>query len=139
MDGQYSCYHGPSFQIYLETEEGLKHSPEFTRLAQEYCSIFDVDYEKQTLHTIAKSGCYWHQFSTFKVVNNIPNPILIIEEDATDFPFHTTKIIEWDGKEKKENIVRKIDLEQDDITPIFSFKLSKNQKQVVIIVLIKKH
>lgn len=24
MDGQFSCYHGASFQIYLETKNGLK-------------------------------------------------------------------------------------------------------------------
>lgn len=35
MDGQFSCYHGPSYQVYLETDEGLRHSEAFTRLGQE--------------------------------------------------------------------------------------------------------
>lgn len=79
MDGQYSCYHGPSFQVYIETGDGLKHSPEFTRLAQEYCGMFQVDYESETLNTMTKSGCCWHQYSVFKVENNKPVPIKIIE------------------------------------------------------------
>ncbi len=79
MDGQYSCYHGPSFQVYLETGDDLKHSPEFTRLAQEYCGMFQVDYESETINTMTKSGCCWHQFSEFKVEENKPIPIKIVE------------------------------------------------------------
>lgn len=79
MDGQYSCYHGPSFQVYLETGDGLKHSPEFTRLAQEYCGMFQVDSESETISTMKKSGCCWHQFSEFKVEKNNPIPIKIVE------------------------------------------------------------
>ncbi len=79
MDGQFSCYHGPSFQIYLDTAQGLVHSPEFTRLAQEYCGMFQTDYDSQTIHTMTKSGCCWHQFSEFIVQDNKPVVIHIIE------------------------------------------------------------
>jgi hypothetical protein len=58
--------------------------------------------------------------------------MLIIEEAATDFPFHITKTIKWNGDEKQESITKTIDLQQEGITSIFSFKLSKNQKQVVV-------
>ncbi|MEN7547191.1 hypothetical protein AAG747_04685 [Rapidithrix thailandica] len=132
MDGQYSCYHGPSFQVYLEIDNKLILSPEFTRLAQEYCGMFQTDYETETIHTMTKSGCCWHQFSTFKVVNNIPAPVLVVEENAMDFPFHSTIIIEWNGKERSEKMEKTIDLEQDGITEVFSFKLTKNQKEVVV-------
>ncbi len=37
-DGQNSCYHGPSFKIYLASPKGFLLSNEFTRLAQEYCA-----------------------------------------------------------------------------------------------------
>jgi len=79
MDGQYSCYHGPSFQIYLQTDDNLKHSPEFTRLAQDYCGMFFMDYDSQTIHTSTKSGCCWHQYSEFKVEQNKPVVIKIEE------------------------------------------------------------
>jgi len=79
MDGQYSCYHGPSFQVYLETDDGLQHSPEFTRLAQEYCGMFQVSDETETIHTMTKSGCCWHQWCEFKIKENTPIPMKIIE------------------------------------------------------------
>lgn len=132
MDGQYSCYHGPSFRVYLEIDNKLEFSSEFTRLAQEYCGMFQTDYKSKTIHTMTKSGCCWHQISKFKVVDNIPKPILVIEEDAMDFPFHTSTIIEWNGNEKKEKIEKIIDLKQEGITEVFSFELLKNQKRVVV-------
>ena len=132
MDGQQSCYHGPSFQVYLENGDSLEYSPEFTKLAQEYCGMFQIDTETETISTMTKSGCCWHQFSKFKVIDNIPKPILIVEEDATDFPFYTTTIQEWDGEKTNERIEKTIDLQQEGITEIFSFRLANNQKQVVI-------
>lgn len=80
MDGSYSCYGGPSFQIYLDKENTLIHSPEFTRLGQEYCGMFQINQETKTIFTSTKSGCCWHQYSEFKVQNNKPIAIKIIEE-----------------------------------------------------------
>lgn len=80
MDGQNSCYHGPSFQIYLETDKGLVHSEEFTRLAQEYCGMFSVNDDDKTISTMTKSGCCWHEFSLFRVEDNIPIVIEIFEQ-----------------------------------------------------------
>lgn len=70
MDGQQSCYGGPSFQVYLNNHDTLKYSPKFTQLAQEYCGMFEVNYKTKTIHTMMKSGCCWHQFSEFNVLNN---------------------------------------------------------------------
>ena len=72
MDGQNSCYHGPSYKIYLASSEGVKLNDNFTELAQGYCGMFEVDTTTKTIHTMLKSGCCWHQFSEFKVINNIP-------------------------------------------------------------------
>lgn len=80
MDGQNSCYHGPSFQIYLAAGNGFKRSPAFTRLAREYCGMFDVDHKKKQISTMTKSGCCWHQYSDFIVENNKPIAKKIIEE-----------------------------------------------------------
>ena len=79
MDGQFSCYHGPSFQVYLEDNDSLVHSPEFTELAQEYCGMFEVDYENKKIKTMTKSGCCWHQYSEFEVQDKKPIPVKIIE------------------------------------------------------------
>ena len=83
MDGQYSCYHGPSFQIYLANDNDLKHSPEFTRLAQDYCGMFQINYKTETINTMTKSGCCSHQFSAFKVKENKPVVIKIVERRSS--------------------------------------------------------
>lgn len=80
MDGQNSCYHGPSFQIYLATQNGFKQSPEFTELAQNYCGMFNIDYKTKIIFTMTKSGYDWHQYSEFRVKDNKPYPIKIVEE-----------------------------------------------------------
>jgi hypothetical protein len=68
MDGQYSCYHGPSFQVYLADGKGrFTHNSEFTRLAQEYCGFFDIDTEAKTLIVGTKSGYDWHLSERYKV------------------------------------------------------------------------
>ena len=132
MDGQFSCYHGPSFRIYLEINNKLTFSSEFTRLAQEYCGMFQTNEKTKTIHTITKSGCCWHQYSTFKVVNNIPTPTLIIEESAENAPFYSTTTTEWSNNKKSKKTTKTLDLEYDGLSEILSFNLIKNQKQVVL-------
>lgn len=132
MDGQYSCYHGPSYLVYLDLANTLEFSLGFTQLAQEYCGMFRVDYETKHIYTMTKSGCCWHQYSTFKVENNTPIPVFIEEVDMMDFPFHTLKTIEWEGDKQIERIEKTIDLEQDDITEILSFNLVKSNKKVIV-------
>lgn len=88
MDGQFSCYHGPSFQIYLETDKGLVQSPEFTELAQEYCGMFNVNEDNQTISTMTKSGCCWHQYTEFEVIENIP-----VEKKSVEIGLNTNGIL----------------------------------------------
>ncbi|MEO8650536.1 MAG: hypothetical protein ABI539_15340 [Acidobacteriota bacterium] len=80
MDGQNSCYHGPSFQIYLAVRTGFVRSPAFTRLAQDYCGMFNVDHQTKKINTMTKDGCCWHQYSEFIVKNNRPVAVKIVEE-----------------------------------------------------------
>ena len=134
MDGQHSCYHGPSFQVYLEIKDRLVLSSEFTRLAQEYCGMFQTDYESKTIHTMTKSGCCWHQFSTFKVINNVPEPISITEE-GSDFPFRIITTTQWNNGKKTKEIEKIIDLQQEGVAKIHSFTLASNQKQVVLYII----
>jgi len=78
--GNYSCYGGPSFEIYLADKNGFTYNESFTELGSNYCGMFTVDDEKKQLQTMTKSGCCWHQFSTYVVENNQAIPIEIIEE-----------------------------------------------------------
>lgn len=83
--GNYSCYGGPSFEIYLADKNGFVYNESFTELGSNYCGMFTVDNEKKQLHTMTKSGCCWHQFSTYVVENNQVVPIEIIEESYSGF------------------------------------------------------
>ncbi|WP_369934720.1 XAC2610-related protein [Xanthomonas tesorieronis] len=72
MDGQNSCYHGPSYQVYLGTADGFAPSPEFTELAQNNCGLFEVDAKAREIHTMTKDGCCWHQFAVYTVRDGKP-------------------------------------------------------------------
>lgn len=132
MDGQNSCYHGPSFQIYLATSNGFKLNSEFTRLAQEYCGMFDVDSKAKKINTMTKSGCCWHQFSEFIVENNNPKVIKIIEEGGMDFPYSTYSEEVWNGKKMVKTIKTTLNLDEDGIKPVLRFHIDKNGKDIVL-------
>ena len=70
MDGQNSCYGGPSFQVYTGHGSGFKHDANLTRLAQEYCGMFDWDNKTRTINTMTKDGCCWHQSNTYQYIGN---------------------------------------------------------------------
>jgi hypothetical protein len=72
LDGQKSCYHGPSYRIYLQRRAGFVESAPFTRLAQENCGLFAVDAAKRRLQTTSKNGCCMHEFSTYAVWKGVP-------------------------------------------------------------------
>jgi hypothetical protein len=131
-DGQNSCYHGPSFQIYLAVGKGFKHSNAFTELAQENCGMFQTDGATKTISTMTKDGCCWHQFSEYKIVNNIPKAVHIITEEMNLFPYATTIEETWNGKTMLKNKVTKLDLTDQDIKIILSFVIPANNKQVVL-------
>ena len=135
MDGQNSCYHGPSFQVYLGTKVKNKFvlNKAFTTLAQEYCGMFEVDAEKKTLSTMVKDGCCWHQFSEYIVVGNAPKAVKIIEEDARNFPVLEVSTTEWKGKRKVTTTERKIDLSEESGAKIlFSFKTAAGGDEIVL-------
>ena len=80
-DGRYGCYGGPSYQVYLKDGDTFVHSDDFTELAQGNCGFFGIDEDAQTLNTMTKSGAAWHQYSEYKVINNKPVAVHIIEEE----------------------------------------------------------
>src|SRR5690606_26758494 len=72
MNGNNSCYGGPSFDIYLAQNSSFEYSESFSELSNDYCGMFQINPETKTISTMTKSGCCWHQYSEFKVVNNEP-------------------------------------------------------------------
>ena len=85
-DGNYSGYSGQSFQIYLfaPKRKVFVKSPSFTELAQApYLGIFQVDLKRRVLKNFSKSGCCFHVWEEFAVVNNRPRKIFEKTEDAT--------------------------------------------------------
>lgn len=132
MDGQNSCYHGPSYQIYLHTVNGFKLNPDFTRLAQENCGMFDINRKERKIYTMTKSGCCWHQSKEYVVENNNPKTIKIIEDDQTNFPFSIYSEEIWNGKRMVKSIIKTINLEEEGIKPILTFHIDKNEKDIVL-------
>lgn len=134
MDGYYSCYHGPSFEIYLKTENGFEYSPEFSELSHDYCGMFDYNSEAKTLNTWAKSGCCWHQTTEHTVVDNKPFAIRITETSFLPTGY-SEEIIksEWNGKE----MINTSKLYLVDVPSlgniVLSFDLAKNGKKVYLI------
>ncbi len=80
-DGNYGCYGGPSYQVYLKQGNTFVLSDSFTELTQGYCGFFGIDKDSQVLSTMTKSGAAWHQYSEYKVIDNKPVAVHIIEEE----------------------------------------------------------
>lgn len=131
-DGQNSCYHGPSFQVYLGHNGGFSHSPSFTRLAQEYCGLFEVNEEEKRIYTMTKSGCCWHQLSAFEVVNNMPEEREVVEEDFSSgrYPFGTLTRKHWDGKKMVTTVTDIVSI--DEVNVRFAFTVEKNDKLLTL-------
>jgi hypothetical protein len=131
-NGQNSCYHGPSFVIYLAIKSGFQFDPDFTELAQNYCGLFAMDKEKKQLNTMTKSGCCWHQYSIYNVVNNAPLAIKVIEEDYTKMPYVFNTIRTWNGKKMIETYEYKLNINEIKDQIILTFTLAKNNKKVIL-------
>lgn len=133
MDGQFSCYGLPSYNIYLQTPKGLKYNATFSELSHDNCGMFYVNHKDKTIETMTKSGAWWHKYLTYKVINNVPKLIVDVVDNA-NLPFVTVTSIEWNknGKKKSEKEERFIDLDHENLVQDFSFKLAKNNKKVVI-------
>ncbi len=132
-NGQNSCYHGPSFVIYLGSKKGFAYSDAFSRLAQEYCGMFSIDAATKRIQTMTKSGCCWHQFSEFVVENNAPKAVKIIEEDLMRFPFGTITTQTWNGT-RMVTTAEEI-LDTSAIKTLYAFTLEKNGKMALLFTL----
>ncbi|MFT4094322.1 MAG: hypothetical protein QM640_11850, partial [Niabella sp.] len=134
MNGNNSCYSGPSFDIYLAENSGFKYSDAFSVLSNEYCGMFQVDGEKKTISTMTKSGCCWHQYSTFTVVNNEPKPLKVVEEGYKSSPPAMVDVVETDYSGGKETVKTELFLPYDFDTAkmVLSFNIAKSGKKVLL-------
>ncbi|WP_233194623.1 hypothetical protein, partial [Aquimarina sp. I32.4] len=93
--------------------------------------------DKKQIISYQKSGCCWHEKTTYAIINNKFCPILILEVDEDDFPYHKLTKIKWDKKgNKKEEIVERIidfegEEEENRITTLLSFQLENRNKVVL--------
>lgn len=126
--GNLSCYGGPAYNVYISNGGSLRKHEEYSRLAQEYCGFFESDCDLKEIHTMTKSGCCWHQTSTYSIVGGEP---ILKEVDVEDvlwgsYPLKT--VTTWDeGKET----VREF-LMTEHIEDAFSFRLADKDKQVFV-------
>ncbi len=80
---------------------------------------------------MTKSGCCWHEFSEFIVQNNKPRAIRISTvQQEIPFSIYTEEI--WNGKAMVKKSVKTIDMEQEGIEVILSFKVPANGRQVIL-------
>ncbi len=135
-DGRNGCYGGPSYQVYLKRGNTFVHSEGFTELAQGNCGFFDINEDTRTLHTMTKSGAAWHQYSDYKVINNKPVAVHIIEEEYNDRDLISiTEKTNVDGKMVVENyevLPPNKDSNQDGTSAsVYQFDLENGKKMVL--------
>jgi hypothetical protein len=134
MDGFYSCYNGPSFQVYLaDGKGGFAHNPEFTRLAQDYCGFFDIDTETKTINVMTKSGCCWHLYESYKVNGKHLRLVHSLTDDDGSMSrnFSGVTIIEVGAKGRKTTI--RYTLNEKAIPIVLQFRLkSAPHKEVAL-------
>lgn len=150
-DGNFSCYGGPSFQVYLANATGgFDKSEAFTELAQTQCGMFEVDSKAQQLHTMTKSGCCWHEYSSYGIVKNQPSLIertieSVIPQapsylELTEFTFDRNPknpiVFEIDDEGKYSSEVqplkKRISYHLVGSQSLFSFKLKHKDKTAII-------
>ncbi len=135
MNGNNSCYSGPSFDIYLAKKAAFEYSEAFSRLASEYCGMFQVHPETKTISTMTKSGCCWHQYSTFKIVNNNPVPVKIVEEAyVSNYSPDMVEVTETSYPGGKERVKTRLFLPYDfnESKAALVFTLSQSRKKVLL-------
>lgn len=83
-NGTNGSYGMPSYSVYLSNRVARKfvYDKRFSLLGA-HLGMFEVDSDQKILRTFDKSGCCYHVTEQFTVVNNAPQKILEIIEDAT--------------------------------------------------------
>lgn len=128
--GNDSCYGGPSYNIYLAGGDGFVYSGEFSELAHNNCGMFGVETDRQSIRTMTKSGCCYHEYSRYRVVDGVP--ILyhrLIDQvslpEFEDFYYISTSYFGEPTQEMHTYLLK-------NQTPLFAFNLADSGKLAVI-------
>ncbi|GAB7527620.1 hypothetical protein PS3A_00240 [Pseudomonas sp. 3A(2025)] len=132
MDGQNSCYHGPSFQIFLGTANGFKHSDAFTELAQNYCGMFQFDPQTRQINTMTKDGCCSHWYATYSIQDGEPvmQSETMIDQTSASGLARETHSVNRNGKMVGTERTLWEDDEQRQI--LLSFTLAPSGKRIIL-------
>ena len=132
MDGQHGWDHGPSFQVFLASSKGFTFNPEFTKLAQGTCGMFDVENDNKRLTNMTKEGYGLHKFSAYIVKDNRPFLISTFKEDIRNEPIKAITTEEWDGKKMIEKSYTIFDTNSQYIKNLFTFHVDKQNKNIIL-------
>ncbi len=130
--GNFSCYSGPSYDVYLYKNNTFEYNQDFTDLALYNCGFFGINSSKKQLSTFTKSGCCFHSSSVYNVINDVPTEI-----QRTD-SYYSLPFLEVSEYEIINDSLRLFssktffDAVEGDIAEIVSFKLKNSSKKVVI-------
>lgn len=82
--GNEGSYGGPSYDVYLfDSKAGrFAYNDAMSELILETLGFFDVDPVHKRLHTFAKSGCCYHEATTYRVEHDTPIAVARHIEDA---------------------------------------------------------
>lgn len=110
-NGNTRPYGGRSFDIYLfspSKNQFIKN--EILTELNDSSFDFAVDKKKKQLEIMNKSGCCWHQYSTYKVINNQPKLIQEVTEGLTTDGLYLETTVrklvkgKWRTKTTKEKV-----------------------------------
>ncbi|MCL2590709.1 MAG: hypothetical protein FWD67_07495, partial [Betaproteobacteria bacterium] len=128
MDGHESCYGGPSFSIYLGNKKGeFVYNEDFSRLAHDYCGMFNYDPTEKMIYVMTKSGCCWHQISHFALENNTPVEVFtkILRNKGS---FEIADITRRVGNKTIDTTTRSL---SEDVDRLLEFNLNNDKKVLV--------
>ena len=128
--GNYSCYGGPAFDIYVNRAGILEKDDILSGLAQEYCGMFEYDCASKEINVMTKSGCCFHIYETYTIAQGKPELRKRVEANGLSY-FPVVTITEM--KEGKEIVFEKPYWEaMSEEEALFQFKLQNSEKSVVL-------
>lgn len=120
--GNFGCYGGPSYDVFIFDGRTFKENEKFTDLATSYCGFFDYDPETKQIRTMTKSGCGWHEFSTFKVQKGDPVLLKRLTREVGAGPYYLMTEETWINGKRTVEESKYLVTDLMDRDRIFSFR-----------------
>jgi hypothetical protein len=105
-NGNNGSYGGPTYDVYLSDRASGRFvfNEAMSELVMETLGFFEVDSRHKVIRTTAKSGCCYHEFTTYRVENNTPvaiaNHIEALTADGTKMEIRDERFVngKWQSK-----------------------------------------